>query len=125
MLPFVFDPLHELLEALFAAEVLEEGVILIEKWVIDKPKADRVIQPIQGFFLFIEQCEGSSPWSCTFIIEPSVTINKGPVKGAEAGIIRRRRPNGGREEQEFIMSRKMEDSIFFLDATAFTDVCIM
>jgi hypothetical protein len=54
MLPFVFNPLHELLEALLAADVLEEGVVLIEKSVIDKPKADRVLQPIQGFFLFIE-----------------------------------------------------------------------
>jgi len=54
MLPFVFDPLHELLEAFFAADVLEEGVVLVEKWVIDKLKADRVFQPVQSFFLFIE-----------------------------------------------------------------------
>jgi hypothetical protein len=54
MLPFVFDPLHELLEALFAAEVLEEGIVLVEKWAIDKPKADRVFQPAQGIVIFIE-----------------------------------------------------------------------
>jgi len=54
MLPIIFDPLHGHLEAFFAADVLEEGVVLVEKWVIDKPKADRVLQPIQGFCLFIE-----------------------------------------------------------------------
>jgi len=54
MLPFVFDPLHEHLEAFFASDVLEEGVVLVEKRVIDKPKADRVFQPVQGIVIFIE-----------------------------------------------------------------------
>jgi hypothetical protein len=88
MLPIIFDPLHEPLESFFAADVIEERVVLVEKRVIDKTQPSCVLRPIQGFFLFIEQCEGSSPWSCTFLIEPSVTINKGPVKGAEVEIIR-------------------------------------
>jgi hypothetical protein len=54
-LPIIFDPLHEPLESFFAADVLEEGVVLVEKWVIDKPKADRVFQLVQGFCLFVKQ----------------------------------------------------------------------
>jgi hypothetical protein len=54
MLPIIFNPLHEPLESFIAADVIEEGVILVEKRVIDKPEADRVLQPIQCVFLFIE-----------------------------------------------------------------------
>ena len=57
MLPFVFYPLHELLETLLAADVIEEVSYSIDKGIIDKAPIDRVLQPIQGFFLFIKQGE--------------------------------------------------------------------
>jgi hypothetical protein len=54
MLPFVFDPLHEHLEAFLATDVIEEEVVVIDKGVIDEAPIDRILQPIQSFFLFIK-----------------------------------------------------------------------
>lgn len=54
MLPLVLHSLHELLEPLLAADVVEEGVVFIDKGVIDKAAIDGVFQPIQSFFLFIK-----------------------------------------------------------------------
>jgi len=57
MLPFVFNPLHELFEPLLATDVIEEEVVVIDKGVIDKSPIDRILQPIQGLFLFIKYGE--------------------------------------------------------------------
>jgi hypothetical protein len=35
MLPFVFHPLHELLETILAADVVEEKIVIINKRVIN------------------------------------------------------------------------------------------
>jgi hypothetical protein len=46
MLPFVFHPLHKLLEARLAADVVEEPIILVDEGIIDDALIDRILQPV-------------------------------------------------------------------------------
>jgi len=53
MLPFVFYPLHELFEALLAADVNEEGIVFHKKRIIDKTTFDSALYPISLWSLAI------------------------------------------------------------------------
>ena len=54
MLPFVFHPFHQLLEARLAADVGEPGIIFIKKRIINEAAINRIFKPIQRLIIFVE-----------------------------------------------------------------------
>ena len=53
MLPLVFDTLHELLEALLAADAFKERIIFIQIRIIDHTQVYGMLKPVQRIFLLI------------------------------------------------------------------------
>lgn len=45
ILPLVFDPLHEFMEARLAADIGEEGVKFVQQWIVEYPLLYRPLQP--------------------------------------------------------------------------------
>ena len=59
MLPLVFHALHKPLETLLAADVLQEGVVLVDEGIIDEAPIDGVFEPVQRLVFFAEHSERS------------------------------------------------------------------
>ena len=69
MLPFVFHPLHELLEALFAADIGEERIKLRKKGVVYATDVQAVVQPLEGFIcLAVQRVDVSKNPECHCVV---------------------------------------------------------